>query len=118
MIKEILNSSYNNKEYTIDEFTDMVKHIFPVFGEIELDIKKIEGGYVIDYTDKDIVSIDNQLEDIIKKKKIDMSSKIIKLNTDENGVIKIIDSNYALFTPANKREVLFCASIINHRIIL
>ena len=51
----------------------------------------------------------------IKKSNISLENRKKLILT---GVIEVIEHSYQIFTPANKNEVMFCASIIGKKIIL
>ena len=109
-LKKMINNCFEYKEYNLDDFTKIVKHIFPIFGTLEVEIIKDEDGYNLKYIDKDIYFLED--------KEIDMSTSVLNLSLNNEGVIDVIEHSYQIFTPANKNEVMFCASIIGKKIIL
>lgn len=116
----LLDDMFEYREYDLDEFTKLVSGNFPVFGYLEVYLKEEEGGYKLEYTDRDIskIVVPNSDGEETEEREIDMSTRVLTLNLNENGVIKTIDHSYHLFTPANKREVVFCMYLINKKIIL
>lgn len=109
-LKEMINNCLEYKEYNLDDFTKIVKHIFPIFGILEVEIIKSEDEYNLKYIDKDIYFLED--------KEVDMSTGVLNLSLNNEGVIEVVEHNYQIFTPANKNEAMFCASIIGKKIIL
>jgi hypothetical protein len=97
------------------EFTEIVKKTFLIFGELDLEIKKVEGGHKLIYLDKHIVHLDEEI-DGIPNRELDVTTSVLNLKLNKEGIIQIIDHNYLILTPANKKEVAFCSAIIGDKI--
>ena len=117
-VKKILKEAFEYQEYTIDELNRIVGIVFPIFGELKINKEEIGNGYIIKYIDYDVCYIDKLENGTQINKEIDMSSTVLNLELDTEGNIKIVNHNYQIFTPANKLEVLFTASLIGKKIIM
>ena len=115
MYIDIVKKCFEPQEYNLREFTEIVENTFAIFGELVLEIKKVEGGYKLIYLDKHIVHLDEEI-DGIPTGELDMTTSVLNLKLNEKGEIQIIDHNYLILTPANKKEVAFCSAIIGDKI--
>lgn len=97
-------------------FKSMITSALPIFGELDTEIKHNEDGTkTIDFYDVD------EADFVIAPKGVDevdtnMTSKALTIHLDKDDVITIVEHGFAIFTPANKQNVLLLASFIGKKI--
>ncbi|WP_336770468.1 hypothetical protein [Bacillus bombysepticus] len=96
----------------------MIGTAMPVFGTLETKIKEEANGHkVITFIDVDEAQL------VIAPKGFDvsevdtnMTTTLLTLHVNENGIIDTVEHGFGLFTPTNKKHVLFVASLIGKTI--
>lgn len=102
----------------LNSFKGMIQGAMPIFGTLETNIENNEDG------GKTITFIDNHKADIIignteaniDDVDTDMSTTVMQLTLNGNGVIGTVSHSMRLFTRANKEQVLLLASFIGKKI--
>lgn len=104
-----------------DGLKSMIQGALPVFGELETEIEdKEDGGKKITFIDRDEAQIvmvgegvdPEDLDDI----DTDMSTTVATLHLNKEDRISIVEHSMHMFTPANKNNVLFLASLIGKKV--
>lgn len=115
----IRDNYYIDRTFLLDNLKDMVRSVAPIFGELEVEIKDIDGG-------KEIFFIDNDEGDIIiapdemdtSEINTDMSTVAFSLTVNENNIIDTVNSNMGFFTKANKDLLLFSGHLVGKKVEL
>lgn len=118
--KAVANDYFESRTVQFDGFTEMIKGVMPVFGELKTEITEQDGS-----RKKTIVFVDIDEADAVfapagytpSKEDLDMSTVLLKLTINTDGVIEIVEHGLGIFTPANKDLILFFGSLIG-KIIL
>ncbi|MED2737584.1 hypothetical protein [Bacillus toyonensis] len=114
----IRDSFFEELSVDLDSFKGMIQGAMPIFGSLESITEDNEdGGKTITFIDKhkaDII-IGNKETDI-DDVDTDMSTIVMQLTLNENGVIGTVSHSMGLFTRANKDQVLLLASFIGKKI--
>jgi hypothetical protein len=98
---------------------EMINGALPVFGTLATEVtEKEDGGKKITFIDVDeaqfVVTPEGVNVDDINT---DMSTTLMTLHLDKNHVIRIVEGHgFHMFTPANKKHVLFVSSLIGKEV--
>lgn len=119
--KKIAEGYFDELSVSLDDFCEMLKGVYPVFGVLKTEMEDKENGYIeITFIDDDkadaVFSNNPDLE--VDESLLDMSTVILKLTLSKEGVITTISHGIHLLTPVNKENILFLGSLINKKIIL
>ncbi|GAB6556258.1 hypothetical protein bcgnr5378_28310 [Bacillus cereus] len=114
----IKNDFFTDLTADFEGLKSMISSAMPVFGTLETKIKEEENGHkVIKFIDVD------EAQMVIAPKGVDvsdvdtnMTSTIMTLHLDENGIINAVEHGFGLFTPTNKKHVLLLAGLIGKKI--
>jgi hypothetical protein len=107
------------KELTmnIEDFKATLPGVIPIFGELETEILEKARGKAIRFIDRDDAQIVLAPEGIdLDEVDTDMSTVALVVHLDKDDIITMVEHSFGIFTPANKSEVLFYASLIGKKI--
>ncbi|WP_088362363.1 hypothetical protein [Bacillus cereus] len=116
----IRDGFYEELSVDLNGFKGMIQDAMPIFGTLETVIEDNEdGGKTITFTDKHKADIiigtkETNIDDV----NTDMSTIVMQITLNENGVIGTVSNSMRLFTRANKDQVLLLASFIGKKITL
>lgn len=96
-------------------FEEYKKHLapYPVFGEMHLSVGKEKEGYKIVVSDREVYTF---IDEKGSKQKENMSTRIITMYTNKEGVIHFIEHGFDFFTKTNKELVIHTAMFIGKQI--
>ncbi|QST02555.1 hypothetical protein IMZ31_24200 (plasmid) [Pontibacillus sp. ALD_SL1] len=114
----IKDGFFKEQKADLEGFKQMVKGALPVFGTLETTITDLSDGKTITFIDRSEADMIYAPEGVdAEDVNTDMSSVIMELNVDTEGVIKTVSHGIqGLFTPSNKESVLLLASLVGKKI--
>lgn len=90
-----------NNEISFNELCSKLKIVMRIWGELETEIKEVDGKIEIKFIEKDLYSTNER----------------IKMYLNLKNEIKIIEPSIIVISPVNQASVLFLGSLIDKKII-
>lgn len=115
----IKDSFFEEKSVDFEGFKSMIRGAMPVFGTLGVEVKdEGEDEKIITFIDNDEADMIMGSEEVnINEVNTDMSTVLMELSLNSDGVIKTVSHGIGgFFTPTNKEQVLLLASLIGKKI--
>src|SRR5437763_6012822 len=115
----IKDSFFENASTYMNGLQSMVQGAMPVFRTLVVEtVNKVRGKVItfvdIDFADLVMTPEGVEPEDVNK----DMTTVLMTLHVDEHGIIHVVSQHgMNMFTPANKLQTLFLASLVGKKIL-
>ena len=97
----IITEYISSSEITFDELCSKLKIVMRIWGELEAEIREIDGKIEIKFFEKDLYSTNER----------------IKMYLNLKNEIKKIEPSIIVISPVNQATVLFLGSLIDKRIV-